>query len=54
MYISATNPQMVNFACIGTFCSVDFGLGDALSLTKFRNSRVTKAKVNKIEGFEEH
>ena len=35
MYISATNPQMVNFACIGTFCSVDFGLGDRLFLTKF-------------------
>ena len=31
MSISATNTQMVNFARIGTFFSVDFCLGEALS-----------------------
>ena len=29
---------MVNFACTGTFCSVDFDLGDALSLVASEKS----------------
>ena len=34
---------MVNFPCIGAFCSVDFGLGDALSLTKFSGCCLIKS-----------
>ena len=46
-------PQMVNFECIGTFCSVDFGLGDALSLVASDEiNAMGKAWQEWLEGIE--
>ena len=36
---------MVNFACIGAFCSIDFVLGDGLSLVAFRHSHESDYRV---------